>query len=116
MLSPMSRVFFGFPTQDLPTDSAIGSVAIRYSGHTRWDCPLRYSNNAMDVLTLPVPGSGGPSAYDQETLLFRQTQDGGRIVFEMTLGTVTQKRSWRRQSRSAVGAFTMSSGRRWGVW
>jgi hypothetical protein len=116
MMSPMTRVFFGFPAEDLPTDSAVGSIAIRYGNYTRWDSSLRFSNNAMDVLGLPVPGAGGPAAYDQETLCLRQTQDAGRIIFEMQLGTSAQKRAWRRQSRAIDGDFAMSSGRRWGVF
>jgi len=116
MMSAMTRVFFGFAAQDVPTDSTIGSVAIRFRGAIRWDCSLRYSNNAMDVLTMPLPGGGGPPTYDQETLLFTRAQESGKIIFDLTLGSGHQPRTWKARSSSADAAFEMQGGRQWGVF
>lgn len=61
MMSPMTRVFFGFPAIDLPTNTFVGDVRVKYSGYAS-NCPLRFSDNSMDVPSLPVPGSGGQLA------------------------------------------------------
>jgi HKD family nuclease len=113
MLSRMSRVFFGFPASDVPIDSYIGSVSLRYGVHFREDCPLRFSNNSMDVLTLPIPDAEGPTAYDGETLLFRTT---GLNTFTLTIGGSKDKAKWERQSQRIEATFKMSSGRKWGVF
>jgi hypothetical protein len=113
MLKRNSRVFFGFPARELEPDTAIGSVAVRYQGHLRPDCPLRFSNNSMDVITLPIPGQGGPQSYDQRVLLFKRT---GVRQFELALGTAAQAAGWRRNSERIDASFQMSSGRGWGVF
>ena len=113
MLQRMTRVFFGFPAEDVPKDSYIGSVRIRFDGHVRDDCSLRFSNNSMDVLTLPIPGTEGPPAYDGETLLFRTDAMNS---FTLAVGNSAQKRAWERQSERIGASFKMSSGRKWGLF
>ncbi len=113
MLKRNSRVFFGFPALDLTTDTTIGEVAIQYKGHLRQDCSLRFSNNSMDVLTLPVPDTEGPHSYDQETLHFERA---GLRQFKLTIGRRADVVKWKRSSDSINGTFSMSSGRQWGVY
>lgn len=113
MMTPMTRVFFGFPAKDVPTDTLVGHVAIRYGNNIRSDCSLRFSNNSMDVLSLPVPGNGGPPAYDRETLRFEKCANG---VFQLHLGSLSEVRAWQRRSGAVEGAFKMTSGRKWGVY
>ena len=113
MLKRNTRVFFGFPARDLDPDTALGHVAIEYAGNVRYDCSLRFSNNSMDVLTLPVPQAGGPAAYDQETICFERT---GVRQFRLVLGAHHDVRRWKRKSRKIGGFFRMSSGREWGVF
>jgi len=113
MLTRMTRVFFGFPARDLPTDSAVGDITISFRNRTRPDCSLRFSNNSMDVLTLPVPGDGGPAKYDQENLLFRKEKGGG---FVLSIGDARKKRIWIRKSKAIDGYHRMTSGRQWGVF
>ena len=113
MMQRNSRVFFGFASADLERDSSIGTVAIWFDEHLRRNCPLRFSNNSMDVLTLPVPGQGGPEAYDRETLHFEQT---GIREFKLTIGRPAEVKKWRQRSASIEGEFSMKSGRRWGVY
>ncbi len=116
MLSPMTRVFFGFPARDLPRDTRIGYVKIEYKRHLRPDCSLRFSNNSMDVLTLPVPGAEGPSSYDQKTILFERIVKAGARCFVLTVGSKAMVNQWRQRSQSVSGDFSMSSGRKWGVF
>lgn len=112
MMTPMTRVFFGFSTADLKTNSKIGNVMLRYSGVTV-ERPLRFSHNAMEVLSLPVPGDPGPNSYDQETLLFRRKRD----YFELVVGSSAQAQRWRDRSMAVDGLVTMTGGHRaWGVF
>lgn len=113
MMSRMTRVFFGFPSKDVNRDTTIGSVSICYGSHRRDDCSLRFSNNAMDVLGLPIPDEGGPSKYDDEFLHFERMSDGS---FNLTIGRGGQLQAWSRKS-AAIGALhSMRSGRKWGVY
>ena len=113
MLKRNTRVFFGFPARDLPPDTALGHVAIEYARSTRCDCSLRFSNNSMDVMTLPLPGVDGPAAYDQETVCFERI---GVRQFRLVLGAPRDVTRWKRQSDTLDGHFRMNSGREWGVF
>ena len=113
MMKRNSRVFFGFAATDLERNSFIGDVAIRFDGKLRPSCPLRFSDNSMDVLTLPVPGQGGPEEYDQKTLHFEQI---GVREFELTIGRPAAVRRWKQRSASIAGGFSMKGARRWGVY
>lgn len=116
MLSPMTRVFFGFPARDLPRDTLIGHAKIEYDGHLRPDCSLRFSNNSMDVLTLPIPGTEGPSSYDQKTILFEKIVKSGTRRFLLKIGNKTLVKQWRQHSQSVSADYAMSSGRKWGAF
>lgn len=113
MLKRNTRVYFGFQASDLEPDTAVGWVAVRHDAHERADCSLRFSNNSMDVLTLPIPGDGGPDKYDREVLLFRRL---GVRRFELSLASNGDFQKWKRESRRIDGLFRMASGRRWGVF
>ena len=68
----------------------------------------------MDKLTLPIPGAGGPAAYDQQTLLFTRLAAG---VYLLELGTTAQKQSWMRKSQQIDALWQMhGSPRKWGVF
>ena len=113
MMQRNSRVFFGFAAADLERNSFIGDVAIRFDGKLRPSCPLRFSDNSMDVLTLPVPGQEGPEEYDRKTLHFEQI---GVREFELTIGRPAAVRRWKQRSASIAGGFSMKGARRWGVY
>ena len=113
MLKRNSRVFFGFPARDLTPNSTVGCVEIRYGGHVRPDCSLRFSDNSMDVLTLPIPGAEGPESYDRSTLHFERT---GVRRLELTIGGPGEVSQWKRWSQSIGSHFRMQSGRQWGVY
>jgi len=70
----------------------------------------------MDVLSLPVPGSGGwPASYEDETLLFTKQSDGNFLV---TMATGQVRANWRRQSTQDGFLVAMggASSREWGVF
>lgn len=113
MMKRNSRIFFGFSPADVPQNSPLGSITVRYGNDIRPDCPMRFSDNSMDVLTLPVPGDGGPDAYDGKTLHFERVDIR---TFVLTIGGGRDTNQWRRRSVAVKGAYAMKSGRRWGVY
>lgn len=112
MMKRLSRVFFGFAPTAVPENTHIGDVEISFNGQSA-PFSLTYSDNKMDKLVLPIPGSGGPAAYDNEYLLFRRIKPG---AFELTIGAKATKAQWFKKSVAIDGAFHMASGREWGVF
>src|SRR5262249_52322246 len=64
-----TRVFFGLGVGQVPRNTPLGTMRIRTHG-TAVDCNMRFGNNHMDKLNLPVPGEVGPATYESQTLLF----------------------------------------------
>lgn len=113
MMKRLSRVFFDFESTSVPENTSIGHVNISFNGGAVESYSLTYSDNGMDKLVLPIPGVSGPSSYDGETLLFSQVSFDR---FRLSIGAAADKASWFRRSRAIDGAFSMSSGRQWGVF
>lgn len=113
MMKRLSRVYFGFPSVDVPKNSAIGEIDIRFGGLEAGPYSLTYSDNSMDKLILPLPGDYGPPSYDHQNLLFRAIGPGR---FELTLGSSADKSTWLRKSKAIDAAFTFKSDRQWGVF
>jgi len=107
-----SRVFFGFGDQTLTTNSPIGSVRISYGAHSA-SRNLRFGNNSMDKLDLPILGVEGPPSYSHQTLLF--TRDGPRS-FRLSVGTAAEIAAWKARSSSLGTSYSMRSGRKFGVF
>jgi hypothetical protein len=115
MMSRLMRVFFGFPAEDKPPDTTIGDVELEYRGFVdRFS--LRFSDNSMDVLNLPIPGRDGPESYDNHVLLFERQVVRGNLRFALTMGNALDARVWERRSRQVDAAYKMTSGRPWGVF
>lgn len=113
MMTRLSRVFFGVPPKDVPQNSPLTKLTISYGAHAKDDCSLTFSDNGMDKLTLPIPGAGGPPAYDGENLLFTRVKAG---TFELELGTKKRKQQWVRKSEAIDARHKMAGGRQWGVF
>lgn len=117
MLRALTRVYFGFPPDDVPTDSHIGTIEISVGGVSHPDRTLRYSNNAMDVLGLPVPGAAtAPTAYDGETLVFARESTNSSTRFTLRLARTGEFAGLRRASKRAQTSWRMSSGREFGAY
>lgn len=113
MMKRLSRVFFGYDPTPVPENTVIGSVDISYNGGPFAAYTLSYSDNKMDKLNLPMPGTIGPAAYDNQYLLFREV---GPHLFNLTIGTKADKAGWVKKSKAIDADFKMSSGREWGVF
>lgn len=111
MMKRMSRVFFGFPPEDWPENTMVGEIQISFNEGHYHTYSLSYSDNKMDKLGLPIPGTSGPDRYDGKCLLF--TTRGPR---QFALNLTSGKAQLRRASKKVDGSFKMKSGREWGVF
>jgi hypothetical protein len=107
-----SRVFFGFWDRSVPKNTVIGDVNIRYNNHASVRS-LRFGNNSMDKLTLPIPGAEGPDSYSNSTVLFTRE---GHNTFRMSIGTPREIAAWRRRSLKNGTLFFLSGGRAFGLF
>lgn len=107
-----SRVFFGFGDQALPRNSPIGSVRILYGTHSA-SRNMRFGNNSMDKLDLPIPGSEGPPSYSGQTLLFTRESP---TSYRLSVGTPAEIVTWKAKSQAARTSYAMRSGREFGVF
>lgn len=114
MMKRLSRVFFGYDPIAVQKNTAIGNVELSYNGGPFAGYTLSYSDNKMDKLNLPMPGTIGPAEYDKNFLLFREVSPHR---FDMTVGTKADKAGWVAKSKAIGANFQMSvGGREWGVF
>ena len=107
-----TRVFFRVPMIEHTTQSALATITIRYRRRS-FKRNLRIGPNGMDKLDLPIPGSGGPTTYDNSVILLRRTRNGS---YEMTLGSPNEIANWRRRSIKRGTLYKLRGGREFGVF
>ncbi|WP_224277823.1 hypothetical protein [Nocardioides lacusdianchii] len=117
-MSALTRVFFGGSADEVPRNSALLSVTIEHPTDQTVSsgAPIRFSDNSMDVITLPVPGSPWSTSYDDRVLLFTKATRGAALHYVLTVRSGAGARSWRNASEAQGTSFSMRSGRRWGVF
>lgn len=106
-----TRVYFGLVQRRVPPNTALGSVDIRYRGIRRLK-NMRFGDNMMDKLDLPIPGTEGPTTYENSVLRFNRVPDGS---YELRVGSPADINRWRNESMAAGTLFKLTSGREWGV-
>lgn len=112
-----ARVFFGFPAADVPTDTVLGQVRIGCPGYAEQECSVRYGNNQMDKVNLPIPGRDGPDSYDNSILIFERIprgRRGGVPRFRLTVTDETGLAERRAEARAAIDV-PLRSGRGMGL-
>jgi HKD family nuclease len=111
-----SRVFFGFPSREVPRNQIFGELVLQCEGFEPVRRTMRFGNNMMDKLNLPIPGGDGPETYDNRVLLFlRRGRDAqGRSVFLIRVGTEEHLARWRGAAKMGHEE-EMHGGRRWGL-
>lgn len=62
-LAAGTRAFFWLNPARRPRNTPLGSVRIRYGTHDAIR-NVRFGNNQMDKLDLPIPGTDGPASYE----------------------------------------------------
>lgn len=57
MMSALMRLFFGASAEEVPRNTALGTVAIEHPNDPSLVAPppIRFSDNSMDVISLLVP-------------------------------------------------------------
>lgn len=113
-----TRVFFGFPARNLSRNSPIGSIVIVFDRTIHPNRHLRYGDNQMDKLDLPVSADSSVDYRNQTVLFTREIGPRGRVRFLMQLGDAGERARWRAKSRrlSALFKFAGSSDREFGVF
>lgn len=114
MMKRLTRVFFGFGPDDLRRNTTLGSVSIAYGTAGSRLYNLRFSDNSMDVINLPRPGTEGPPTYDHQVVRFERLANGD---FRLSLGSARDRRAWESKSRAIGGLHQFkASNRFWGVF
>lgn len=70
------RVFFGAPATDLPPETEIDRVELVWGRTHHHGCTLKYADNHMDKLNVPLPGDRGICYCAGKTLWSRPTASG----------------------------------------
>lgn len=111
-----ARVFFGFAPNDVSPNTVFGDVIFRCEGFPPSEKTVRFGNNSMDKVNLPIPETEGPDSYDNSIILFERLGVDylGRPSFRVQLGTQNDLEGWKG---SAAGGhdYAMQSGRRYGT-
>jgi hypothetical protein len=107
-----TRAFFEFSGRRIPPNTILGDVHISYRGRVS-TTHMRFANNSMDRLNLPIPGEAGPPSYDDAWLLFERLGDK---AFRLTVLDARQLRTAKQRSSEQGLCFKMRSGRQYGVY
>ena len=76
-------------------------------------CSVRFGNNQMDKVNLPIPGEDGPATYDNSVLHFERVSPGR---FRIRLGNAAEITEWRRRSQRQGMKYELAGGREFGFY
>ena len=109
-----TRVYLGFPYRQVPRDTKLGGVTMKFGNkQAQRNRSITFGNNSMDKIHLPVPGTFGPSKYDNSVVHFRRV---GSNEFIVSLGTGRIVATWRRKSQRQGLFDRLGRGRRFGFY
>ena len=109
--------FSAFPAADVATDTVLGQVRIGCPDYDEQECSVRYGNNQMDKVNLPVPGKEGPDSYDNSILIFERVpgrRRQGLSRFRLTVSDEAGVAGRRADARAAID-MPLRSGRGMGL-
>lgn len=101
-----TRVFFGFSARDVPQNTVLGDIPVRYVGKGLVHPTIRFGDNSMDKLNLPVPGEAGPPSYDHKWLHFTKREG----YFELEVSDGENVDEWRSKSEAQGMNYTFGGG------
>jgi hypothetical protein len=112
-----TRVFFGFSAAAVPCNTVLGEVVIQVQGgYPSITRTVRYGNNQMDKVNLPVPGVDGPESYDESFLVFERASQAGIEPRRFRLVVANESMLVDRiSSASRAVELRMQGGRRYGL-
>lgn len=112
-----TRVFFGFPATQVGTNTRLGYIEVQVTGFNAIQRSVRYADNSMDKVNLPIPGRDGPASYDNAYLIF--DRDGlapsGLPLFRLAVTDLAGLTARRNASRNSIDLH-MASGRLYGLF
>lgn len=113
-----TRVFFGFTQADVDKNHRFGTIELQVPGHQAVERSVRFGNNSMDKVNLPIPGRDGPTTYDDAFLIFERAGVGpaGKDLFKVIVTDARGLAARRRQARNAVDVEMHHGGRGFGLF
>lgn len=107
-----TRVFFGFSSENVSRNTILGAVDIRISGHQYVERSVRFADNGMDIIGLPIPEQYGVDTYQDTILIF--SHDNGTNRFTLTVTDPAGLADYQTRAANSV-ELSMSGGRRYGL-
>ena len=109
-----TRVYFGLGPQSVSPNTVLGQVILQYKSMRQRKCSVRFGDNSMDKVNLPVPGKDGPRTYDNTFLHFERIEPG---LFRVRLVRDQKElQIWRKKSQRQGLLYIMSGGRQFGLY
>jgi len=108
-----TRVFFGFPPTQVKRNTILGHVRIQYEQGDIVSRSVRFADNSMDKINLPIPGVDGPKTYDHTILHFERISSD---LFRLTKGNQAQARDWKRKAVAQEMVYSLGGARQFGFY
>lgn len=108
-----TRVYFGFPPNAVPRNTVLGSIKLQYDAMPHRARSVRFGDNSMDKVNLPIPDEDGPASYDNSVVHFERI---GRKRFRVSLGNGQDLDLWRAKSQKQGMGYKMAGGREFGFY
>jgi hypothetical protein len=110
-----TRVFFGFPATPVPRNTTLGHVEMQVPGSDPVSRSVRFGNNSMDKIDLPIPSSDADS-YDDSYLIFTRLDiaSSGMPKFQLFVTDQAGLDARKDAARNFVD-LKMASGRQYGL-
>lgn len=111
-----TRVFFGFDSDHVPRNTTLGSVAIRVEGYSYVPRSIRFGDNGMDIVGLPIPEDNGIDTYEGSYLVFTREMQSvdGQERFTLRPVNAEALSVMRERAHNSV-EHMMRGGRRFGL-
>ncbi|MFE4835299.1 hypothetical protein ACFRAU_11545 [Arthrobacter sp. NPDC056691] len=111
-----TRVFFGFSAKNVSKDTPLGTVEIRVGSHPYVGRTMRFANNGMDIINLPIPEQNGVESYEGTFLVFTRDRlsDTDRARFTLTVTNAEGLADLKESASNNLDLF-MHSGRGYGL-
>ena len=108
-----TRIFFGFGSENVPRDTTLGHVDIRVGSYPYVERSIRFANNGMDIIGLPIPEQNGLDSYQNMFLVFSRDKVSSTEPGQFTL-IVTDEAGLAGLKESAANSVELSMASRRG--
>jgi HKD family nuclease len=111
-----TRVFFGFDSKKVDKNTTLGAVNMRVADRQYVERTIRFSDNSMDIVNLPIPEENGLDSYQGSILVFERDRPSadGHEQFTLTTMDIAALASLREAAVNSI-ELSMHSGRAYGL-